>query len=185
MTVKGNWLGVSNRHWRLVAWLEIGQVFPDHQTAARWYVNQRLAVPSNCMVPENFPLQLDHTAIFVPKNLRKLAKTSPKVALRAWDAEYKRRASKQSAFVVCTLICKDLHFPLQITDTDLTAVFGCVPATQTPRGYTAGEVSKLVQQSCHKAKETMAGELVEAVGNDPGGGSQKNGNQYSAPSSPL
>lgn len=147
MSVKGPWLGRPD-HWRLVAWLEVREVFSSHALAAAWHANNNLPVPSNCVVPSNPPLSIDRTALWVPKSIRLLAATNPRRALRAWDAGYRARATGHPAFVVCDLLCKELDAPPEVTDADLVAAFGSVPVTRTPRGYTAGEVSRLVRRVC-------------------------------------
>ena len=67
MTVKGKYAGFDGSHRRLTAILKVIKRFESHQEAADWYEASGLAVPGNCMVKSNPPLELDKTGN--PENL--------------------------------------------------------------------------------------------------------------------
>lgn len=61
ITTKGNHLRSGERHWRLVAILQVLKRFATHEEAAAWYEAQNLPLPTNCLVPGNPPLPLNVT----------------------------------------------------------------------------------------------------------------------------
>src|SRR2546421_5308272 len=62
ITCKGSYLGIKPGHWRLVAILEILKRFESHADAARWYSSRGIALPRNCLVEGNSPLDIKMTA---------------------------------------------------------------------------------------------------------------------------
>lgn len=119
ITKKGDYLGAQEGHWRLTAALEVIKRFESHEKAARWYLDEDLRLPYNCMVRSNPPLLLDRTAATWP-------------LLEEWNGEYVKRASLDAVFLVCKPIFIELVTPPAITVNTMTQVFGRVRGTQTP-----------------------------------------------------
>ena len=65
ITVQGKYQNaeIKESHNRLVSIVQIIKVCKNHQTAAEWYLNNNLPIPSNCMIEENPPKQFDQTAV--------------------------------------------------------------------------------------------------------------------------
>lgn len=61
LTRKEKYPGYYIRLRRLAAILRVTKRFESHQEAADWYEAKGLAVPGNCMVKSNPPLELDKT----------------------------------------------------------------------------------------------------------------------------
>lgn len=131
MTRKGS-AAKGRRH--LVAVLEVQQRFGSHSAAADWYRIRSLRVPSNCLIPENPPLGIEHTDRGVP----------PRKDVRAWDRVYQRRVRKWPVFLVCQALRLELHTPPEIIDADLIRIFGRVPATRNPPSITEDQFWALV-----------------------------------------
>ena len=58
LTVKGNYLGEKIPHYRMVAVLEVLVKCETHTIASQWYIEQNIATPSNCLIPNNPPLPI-------------------------------------------------------------------------------------------------------------------------------
>lgn len=85
--------GNETAHWRLTALLVVIQRFDSHNSAARWFQQQDLCLPRNCMTGENSPLALELTDGEIPGNLRKhRQRLSPEQIIRYWDKAYTNRA---------------------------------------------------------------------------------------------
>jgi hypothetical protein len=123
ITRKGVYPGVAERHWRLVAILNVSAFFPSHASAADWHRAKRLPLPSNCMVSGNPPKPLEQTDRF-------------QADLRHWDAIYRLRAKSCGAFHVCEPLFRELHHPPAITDAMMRDIFGYIPGTRNPPAIT-------------------------------------------------
>jgi len=131
LTVKRHYPGHDSAHWRLVAALEVAERFETHQAAADWYHAQALPLPSNCMVRENAPLGVEHTA-------------EPRKDLREWDLGYWKRTRRTGVFLACRALRLRLHEPPVVTKADLIAIFGKVPVTRNPPSISETQFDKLV-----------------------------------------
>ena len=127
---KGNYPGVGESHWRLVAILKVIRSFPTHQLASERYQEKGLPLPSNCMVPGNPPLGLDMTDRTYPE-------------LRRWDAIYRLRARECGVFHVCRKIYSELNHPPAITNAMMMEIFDRIPSTQTPPSITEKQYQHL------------------------------------------
>ena len=88
ITCKGSYQGIKPSHWRFVAILEIIKRFESHAEAARWYVDQGITLPKNCMVKDNPPLAIEMTAPI----------TEFGTDLSRWDLSYQKRARQCGVF---------------------------------------------------------------------------------------
>ena len=133
MTVKGDYESVGIRHWRLVAILLVTHRFETHESAAEWYLQRDLPLPSNCMVKDNPPQS--HNLV-VP---RRKEHHYP----RRWDAIYRRRARENSVFLACESLYLELNSPPIMLESDLQDIFGRIPGTRNPPKITENQFRKL------------------------------------------
>jgi len=130
VTTKGS-AATGLRH--VVAALQVIARFDSHRAAAEWYKSMALPVPSNCLVPGNPPLDIDHTDGGKP----------PASDLRRWDLTYQLRTRRCGTFLVCKPLKIELHKPPTITEQELKSIFGKVPATRTPPAIKRAEFDEL------------------------------------------
>lgn len=124
--------GELERHWRLVALLEVLQSFETHEAAAVWYRDREPRLPSNCMVPGNPPLPLSKTCGPGDADLRKAMSKVPDAEVVAeWDRRYGDRMRNTPVFVACSPVMVSLHDPPRIFRSDWLAWHGKVPGTQS------------------------------------------------------
>lgn len=106
----------DERHWRLVAILEVIKRCESHQEAAAWYKDKprNLPPPNNCMVQGTEPFPLDQTCP-LPSEYR---------SLQEWDQSYWDRAKTYPVFLICTAQYLNLHNPPAITEKKMYDWFG-------------------------------------------------------------
>ncbi len=121
ITRKEKYPGYCLPHRRLTAILKVTKRFESHQEAADWYEASGLAVPGNCMVKSNPPLELDKTGN--PENLN---------CVERWDIGYRRRSKRNGVFLVCDSMFLEFRCPPLVTEDMLIEVFGRMPGTQNP-----------------------------------------------------
>jgi len=130
MTKKERFADHSQPHRRLVAVLKVLHRFETHRQAANWFQSGGLALPNNCMVPDNPCVPLDRTDLHEP-------------SLREWDIGYLARSRKCGVFLVCDPVALDLYTPPIITDGDLVRVFGRIPGTRNPPSISEAQFDQL------------------------------------------
>ncbi|MBC8102900.1 MAG: hypothetical protein H7Z41_09965 [Cytophagales bacterium] len=120
---------VRQNHYRLVSVLLVKERFSSHEEAQKWYGNQGLTLPKNCMVQGNEPLTWEQT-----HQAPNQPQSGPKIdSVEKWDAEYKKRQSKHENFLACEALYTELWQPKVIWPDDLRFVFdGAIPGTQNP-----------------------------------------------------
>ena len=135
----------SDVGWALVALLTVEQRFECHEAAAGWYLEQGLALPSNCMVGGNEPQAYDRTHQNPGPEVkaRVNAKTNPSRALHLWNAAYAARASYCGIFLVCRADFLELWRPHILSRSEIKSVFGRIPVTQTPPKITPPQFARL------------------------------------------
>ena len=134
MTVKGPYPGLGERHRRLTAILKVGRRFQTHCEAASWYRENGLSLPSNCIVDDNPPLELEMTG-----NRDKFR------FVRFWDGIYRKRVHDYSMLLVAESEFLDITNPPILTDTMLQGIFGRVPVTRTPPRITDEQLRALME----------------------------------------
>lgn len=120
-TKKGKFLGIEKPHWCVIALLKVIEKFDSHEEAANWYKNKGLKLPSNCIVPGNDPLPLDHSA----------------GQIVGCETKYIDRVHENSVF----LICKKLYCELKIPN----PIFKSVPSTQNPKDISKEELLDILR----------------------------------------
>ena len=134
MTVKGEYPRLGERHWRLTAILRVDRRFETHSEAADWYRERGLSLPSNCIVDDNPPLELEMTG-----------NRDRHPSVRFWDAIYRKRVRDYSMFLVTEPEFLDITDPPVLTDTMLQEIFGRVPVTRTPPRITGEQLEALME----------------------------------------
>jgi len=131
VTILGRY-GESERHWRLVALLEVLQRFDTHEAAAAWYRDHEPRLPGNCMVPDNPPLPLTKTCGPGDADLRSRISHVPDAEIVAeWDRRYSQRKRNTPVMVACRPLAVELRDPPRIFRSDWHAWHGKVPGTQS------------------------------------------------------
>jgi hypothetical protein len=134
LTVKSRYEQKKN-HWKLTAILKIMKRFENHQMAADWYLDHKLAIPSNCMVISNECKELDQTA-GLPRGVNNLSE---------WDTIYQERAEENPVFLACEKQFMNLKNPPILTDDDMSRIFGTKrPGTQNPRTISLIQYNELM-----------------------------------------
>ncbi len=135
ITVKGNYPGRVGRHWRMTAILKVIRRFESHRQAAKWYEKKGVDLPSNCMVPENHPLNLDRTS-----------NRDNWPTVQRWDAVYRMRTNKTPVFLACEALFLELDDPPVVTEELFYDVFAKIPATRNPPEISKEEFEKLTMR---------------------------------------
>jgi hypothetical protein len=134
LTVKRQYSGCSEQHWRLTALLQVIKRFENHERAAEWYRSAGLPLPSNCMVEGNAPVALDRTDRFHP-------------SLDSWDRLYRNKARRCSVFLACRSLFRELNNPPVVTEAIMVRSFGYTPATRTPPTVPVEPVQRLIAEA--------------------------------------
>jgi hypothetical protein len=159
MTKKGAYKPHRFPHWRLVAILRVLRRFDSHEEAAAWYSEQGLPLPSNCMVSGNDRLPFDMTGGFPPKIAKTELQTD--VGMRVWDRDYKERAGKWGAFLVCDACFLELYEPPVITREMMLSIFDETPQTQNPQPIKAEQFEALRKiASAHSSNSHQSGSIT-------------------------
>lgn len=153
LTVKGKYAGDEAPGWRLIAVLRVSHRFSDHDEAAGWYARQGCPIPSNCLVDGNPPKAFELTNGNPPANVKRrvAAESDFRVAIRLWDATYRRRVRECPVFLATKVEFLDLTRPPQLREADLVKVFGKVPATLNPPKITYDQLKRLVELATRRA----------------------------------
>lgn len=124
--------GIGSR--RIVAVLEVEQLFVNHEEAAQWYEINKFTLPNNLMVEGNAPKPIEQThRAFPTPELHDTIK---------WDCDYKNRSIKVGIVAQCKVLYKELHNPIELT---LPLNFRKLTA-QTPPILHANEVKYILNE---------------------------------------
>jgi hypothetical protein len=148
-TLQGVYPPISAPHYRLVAILQIEQIYPTHHDGEIGYNLLGAGTPRNCMVPTNLPLDFDQTAgdfFSVKKTNHFLALPLPqqqvigRKRVKAWDNYYQGIPSLLNcgAFVRTTPVYLETANPAPIYPKDYASIFG--KPSQAPKPVTAQQL---------------------------------------------
>lgn len=129
-------------HHRLVAHLRVIHLSASHDDAAKWYSEQSLPVPSNCMIQGSRPVPYEHTN---GRNDKSYQGHPVDARLRNWDGEYRKRARNVGLVAHCEPLYLNILSPPRITVDEIRSIFGRVPGTQTPATLPCDLVRELVR----------------------------------------
>ena len=107
-------------HNKLVAILQVEEIYSSHQLAQKAYNKLGLQRPSNCMVNNNPPYELDQTG------------ARPTASLMDWDSQYFQRSIDYPCFIRTRKLYLNLLNPKPIFKSNFIDIFGKVPGTQNP-----------------------------------------------------
>lgn len=156
------YLAKENLNYRLAAILYVLLPLSTHHEAAQLYISAGQKLPSNCMIKENYPLQLNETGgkAGEVQSMKKLlhcgSEKEQQRAIRQWDGYYWSIVNGNSAMaavqkvVITEPLFLSLTNPPTVTSADLIEAFGPsrgggVPGTQTPSGkHTISQLDALL-----------------------------------------
>ncbi len=151
LTVKSDYENIGEEHYKLTAILKIYKRFENHQDASKWYVKNKIQIPSNCLVDGNPPLPIEKTSGLKTSQMKRIIKHDEPIRslhldkmLREWDNEYWDKIKKYPVFITCKKILIELNNPPIISIKDLTKIFKKVPVTRTPPEITRNEYKKIL-----------------------------------------
>lgn len=143
LTVKREYDSTHGRHRRLTAVLRVDSVFQSHAEAAAWYQQRALAIPSNCMRPDNPPKPISQSH----RDHERGHELDDATLARVWDRMYRERANKFGSFILCGPIFIDLSWSAPVVhDVHLISAFGHIPSTQVPKPLPADQFNNLLRQ---------------------------------------
>jgi len=151
ITVKGKWL-TNYDHFRLIAILVVIDKKQTHYSAAAWYRNYNINLPSNCMVEDNPPYQFHETAGNYDKitEIRKFLnhnedkqKLIGNRRVEIWNNDYLEKSIKWGDFIITKPIFTELTNPPILTEENMRTIFGRVPKTRNPNIITKEQLKNL------------------------------------------
>lgn len=154
VTVKGIYPNdfTKEAHHRLIAILQVKEVFQTHKLAENWFLENDLILPSNCMVENNPPKLFEETSgnylkrgdmvKFLERPLDVQRKIGEK-KVEAWNNEYQTTSEKWSNFVITEPIFLELANPPIVLEQDWINIMEKVPLTRTPCKLTPEYLIKL------------------------------------------
>lgn len=121
ITKKNKYTPYTQKHNRLVAILQVEEIYSSHQLAQQAYNKLGLPTPSNCIVANNPPYELDQTA------------ARHTASLMNWDNQYLQRSIDYPCFIRTRKLYLNLMNPKPIFESDFIDIFGKIPGTQNPK----------------------------------------------------
>lgn len=136
MTIKDRWDdSVREDCWKLVAALQVVDQPPSHVSAATWYRERGLPLPSNLLVEGNPAETWQRTSQRIRPELRDRVgdpDAHPNRTVRLWDAGYHQRAREDPGVSICQVIATSLWSPPTVRVTDFVSLMGKEPSTRNP-----------------------------------------------------
>ena len=127
-----------------------------HAKAAEWYQQQKLAIPSNCMVSDKGRKPLDQTDRYAIE--RKIATT-----LEEWDDGYRLRAIECGAFHACEKIFCEVNDPPQFTTEQLSRWFGLPPNPRDPQSLASEKFILMLEWLCEQPAATTSHQRLQSL----------------------
>jgi hypothetical protein len=167
MTVQGHYPPYNEKHHRIVAILQVEEIYDSHQQGQLKYSKLKAPIPSNCMVKGNLPMEFDKTAgnFKSERELKHFLKHNQYTQLiigqrylRHWDNSYLQKSTRWTCFVRTKSLYKNLDNPIPIFRKDFNAIFGKLPNTRTPNKISEKqfiELSKLIGLNVLFGNKTM------------------------------
>jgi len=133
LTTKAHHADDTEKSIRLPAVLEVVQMHPSHEAAAKWLIGRELPLPPNCVVSGNDGLDADACIPCWP-------------ATRATAEErYRTRATQYPMYFICRPLWLNLESPPIVTDSMLMSALGRVPVVRTPTTWERRKVRALLR----------------------------------------
>lgn len=156
MTLQGHYSPYNEKHHRIVAILQVEEVYSTHQQGQIEYSKLKIATPSNCMVNGNLPFDFDKTAgnFKTGKELKHFLMHNQQTQLTIgqrylghWDNNYLQKSQQWTSFIRTKTLYKNLVDPVPVFRQDFEIIFGKLPNTRTPNRISDKqfiELSKLI-----------------------------------------
>ncbi|RZJ91962.1 MAG: hypothetical protein EOO20_03510 [Chryseobacterium sp.] len=152
MTIQGKYYPYTERHHRIVAILQVEDIYTTHQEGEAAYSNLNIKLPSNCMTVGNLPFDFDKTASNyqtekeIKKYLLRDQQTQTKIGeqrLKLWDSNYFWKSKKWPCFIRTKALYRNLINPVPIYRQDFVSIFGKLPNTRTANKISEMQFIKL------------------------------------------
>lgn len=152
ITIKGNYPGFEEDHYRAIAILQVAEVYLSHQQGQLEYSKLNFPIPSNCIVSTNPPHPFVETAgnFNTKKELEEFLNTSSEkqlqignLRLQSWDKLYLYRSRKWPCFIRTIPLYLNLKDPCPIFQSDLDSIFGKRIGTRSGKKITEPQLIKL------------------------------------------
>lgn len=152
MTIQGNYSPFTEKHHRIVAILQVEDVYNTHQQGQVEYSKLEIQTPSNCMIDGNVPFDFDKTAgnFTTKKELKRFLEHDKKTQdvigqrkLKHWDNQYLQKSKEWTCFVRTKTLYKNLINPVPIFRQDFEIIFNKLPNTRTPNKISEDQFIKL------------------------------------------
>ncbi|MES0488442.1 MAG: hypothetical protein ABUK01_00515 [Leptospirales bacterium] len=131
----------QNKHWRLVAVLEVETIVDSHKDAEKWYLDHHKEdVSQNIICDSTEALSIESTSQIPNKHYLK----NGKIDQNKWDKLYQNRARNYPKVAICNIWnnIMELSEPKTITRDDMIEIFDKQPGTQNPRKFKSDEWQK-------------------------------------------
>ena len=119
-----------------------------HAQAAKWYHEQVLPLPSNCMAEGNKPMPLDKTDRYMSN-------------LRLWDRHYRHVAEEHGVFHACESIFCEVNDPPRLTNRQLVEWFGAIPNTREFSPLPTEKFVKMLRWLVSQTADAATGRRLE------------------------
>lgn len=152
ITVKGKYPPYKVKHHRLIAILQVEEVYDTHEEGMNAYLKYNNSIPSNCMVHNNPPYNYDQTAGNIKKSseikkfLLRPQHKQDKIGsrrLEKWNNEYLAKSQQWRSFIRTKKIYTNLENPIPIFLKDFEFIFGKLPNTRTPPKITKKQLFEM------------------------------------------
>jgi hypothetical protein len=152
MTVQGRYSPYSEKHHRVVAILQVDEIYATHQQGQIEYSKLNISTPSNCMVNGNLPFDFDKTAgnfkktrdlkHFLEQNQQNQLTIGQRYLVH-WDNSYLQKSQQWTCFIRTKALYKNLLDPVPIFHQDFEIIFGKLPNTRTPNKISEKQLIEL------------------------------------------
>jgi len=130
LTKKGNY-GNDYPHWRFIAILEVIDIYPNHQSATLYYLNNNLEISQNIFCNQTNPFNLNMTHGICGFKHQNLSSTQ---IIHIWNEFYKKRSIDFSECTITKVWQEHLYLgdSALITHETMMEIFNRIPGTQNP-----------------------------------------------------
>ena len=152
LTVKGDYPPYDKQHHRLLAILQVEEIYTTHIDGQIGYSQLKVQTPSNCMVNGNPPYDFDKTAGNFDKitEMKKFLSRSigqQKVIgqrrIQCWDKDYLRKSQNWTCFVRTRKLYCELTNPKPIFPSDFETIIGNPTPPRQPKKLSERQFKQL------------------------------------------
>lgn len=152
ITIKGNYEPYEQNHYRIVAILQVIDIYKTHQIGQIEYSKLNVTVPSNCMVANNPPNRFERTAgnFDTSKQIKQFLGNTPAnqatigaSRLYHWNNAYLWRSNQWPSFIRTKTIYKNYHNPVPLFQSDADKIFNEKMGTRSGKRITKEQLTTL------------------------------------------